>query len=81
MISTEKLTALLKKSHPKVDIIGIRGLVKTKESEYSFRFTYREKDDDFLSISDIVKYDFVKKKFIDKKYYGKSMPKKVKTKK
>jgi hypothetical protein len=68
MVSKEKLLTLVSKQNPGLEIIGIRGLVKTKEAEWSFRFTFREKDDDFLSISEIVKYDSIKRKLIvDKK--------------
>lgn len=68
MVSKERLMAILAKQNPKLEIIGIRGLVKSKETEWSFRFTYRAENDDFLSISDIVKYDSVKRKIIaDKK--------------
>lgn len=53
----EKLIlALVKQSKPKLEIMDLRGLVKTGENEWSFRYTYR--DGDFLSISKLFKVKF-----------------------
>lgn len=43
----------IKSENKGVEIAGLRGLVKSGENEWSFRFTYR--DEDFLSVSDLLK--------------------------
>ena len=80
MVSKERLQAIIAKQNPELEIIGIRGLVKTKESEWSFRFTYRDKNEDFLSISDIVRYDSIKRKIITENKIKKTSKNKIKAK-
>ena len=55
---------LVKQTKPKLEIMDLRGLVKTGENEWSFRYTYR--DGDYLTISKLfkVKLDEYKKKAI-----------------
>jgi len=64
-----RILELVKKTNPKLEIAGLRGLVKTNENEWSFRYTFM--DDDYLSISDLfkVKLEGLKKLpvFINKK--------------
>ena len=59
----------IKSENKSLEIAGLRGLVKSGENEWSFRFTYR--DEDFLSVSDLLKVqlDGIAKKpsFISKK--------------
>lgn len=57
----KRILELVKKTNPKLEIAGLRGLVKTNENEWSFRYTFM--DDDYLSISDLfkVKFDGLKK--------------------
>lgn len=57
----KRILELVKKTNPKLEIAGLRGLVKTNENEWSFRYTFM--DDDYLSISDLfkVKFDGIKK--------------------
>jgi hypothetical protein len=49
----KKILAFVKKEKPTLEIAGLRGLVKSGENEWSFRFTHREGD--FLSVSKIFK--------------------------
>jgi hypothetical protein len=57
----EKILDFIKAENKDLEIAGLRGLVKTNENEWSFRFTYM--DEDFLSISKLykVKLEGVKK--------------------
>lgn len=41
---------LVQKKNPKKNIIGLRGLVKTGEEEYTFSFTFQ--DGNYLSLSE-----------------------------
>ena len=72
----------IKKENPTLEIAGLRGLVKSGENEWSFRYTYRE--DDYLSVSNLLKIKFegIKKTpiFILKKRTKKSVKKTVKQK-
>lgn len=72
----------VKSKNKKKEIAGLRGLVRTGENEWSFRFTYREED--FLSMSKLfkVKLDGIKKipTFITEKRKKKSTSKTVKQK-
>lgn len=52
----KKILEFVKQKNPKLEIAGLRGLVKSGEHEWSFRFTYM--DDDFLSISKLFKITF-----------------------
>lgn len=52
MMTAKKLLKLLIKKNPKKEIIGIRGLTKVGETEYNFRYTYR--DGDYISLSDLM---------------------------
>lgn len=52
----------IKSKNKKLEIFGLKGLVKTGENEWSFRFTYRKGD--YLSISKLFK---VKLEGLDKK--------------
>lgn len=52
MMTAKKLLKLLIKKNPKKEILGIRGLTKVGESEYNFRYTYR--DGDYVSLSDLM---------------------------
>ena len=45
----------IKLKNKKLEIAGLRGLTKTGENEWSFRFTY--KNGDFLSVSKIIKIE------------------------
>lgn len=49
----EQILKVLKKENPDVEIGAIRGLVKSHENEWSFRYTFR--DGDYLAISEINK--------------------------
>lgn len=68
----------VKSKNKKLEIAGLRGLVRTGENEWSFRFTHR--DGDFLSVSKLfkVKLDGIKKTpiFIEKKSEKKTKKKK-----
>lgn len=52
----KRILELIQKTNPKLEIAGLRGLVKTNENEWSFRYTFI--DDDYLSISDLFKVKF-----------------------
>lgn len=69
-MTSKEIISLLKKKYPKKDIVGIRGLTKVGEQEFSFRYTYRSGD--FLSLSDLL---YVKK---DKKTPSKIVANKIK---
>jgi len=49
----KRILELVKKTNPKLEIAGLRGLVKTNENEWSFRYTFM--DEDYLSISELFK--------------------------
>jgi hypothetical protein len=49
----KKILDFIQSKKKKLEIAGLRGLVKTGENEWSFRFTYR--DEDSLSMSDLYK--------------------------
>ena len=49
----KKILDFIKSKNKKKEISGLRGLIKTGENEWSFRFVYR--DGDFLSLSKIIK--------------------------
>lgn len=49
----EQILKVLKKENPNATIIGLRGLVRTNENVWSFRYTFQ--DGDYLSISDEIK--------------------------
>ena len=49
----EIILTFVKSKNKKLEIAGLRGLVKTGENEWSFRFTYRK--DDYLSVSKLFK--------------------------
>lgn len=74
-----QILKFIKNEKPDLEISGLRGLVKTSENEWSFCFTYR--DEDFLSISDLVTVHFdgysVLKIVNDKKTNKKSKQKKI----
>lgn len=70
----KKILDFLKKENSELEIAGLRGLVKTGENQWSFRFTYR--NGDFLSVSNLFKIKlegigkipiFIKRKKISKK--------------
>ena len=46
----------IKKENPTIEIYGLRGLVRSGENEWRFRYTYR--DGDFLSVSKLLKIKF-----------------------
>lgn len=53
-MKAEKIILDFLKSEKKdLEIAGLRGLVRSGENEWSFRFTYR--DGDFLSVSKLLK--------------------------
>lgn len=68
-MSTEKsILDFIKSENKSLEISGLRGLVKTGESEWSFRYVYR--NEDFLSISKLTKVNVNtngKVSFIEKK--------------
>jgi len=81
----KNILELVKNSKPKKEIMDLRGLVKTGENEWSFRYTYR--DGDFLSISKLFKvkfdeftktFNFIKEKKSTKKVTKKQVVKKWK---
>jgi len=78
----KRILELVKKTNPKLEIAGLRGLVKTNENEWSFRYTFM--DDDYLSISELfkVKFEGLKKMpiFISDKKVAQKSAKKQKTK-
>lgn len=47
------IIGLLKQENPSIEIVGVRGLVKTGENEWSFRYTFR--DGNFLTLSNLRK--------------------------
>lgn len=51
-MTAKKLLKLLIQKNPKKEIIGIRGFTKVGESEYNFRYTYR--DGDYVSLSELM---------------------------
>lgn len=68
----EKIILDFVKSKKKdLEIAGLRGLVKTSENEWSFRFTYR--DGNFLTVSKLfkIKLEGIKKtpSFVGRKKY------------
>lgn len=72
-----KIISFVKKANKNLEIVGLRGLVKSGEYEWSFRYTYREGD--FLSISELIKIEISKEgKTISLK--NKKVIKKTKTK-
>ena len=74
-----KIINFIKQENKNLEIVGLRGLVKSGEYEWSFRFTYRE--DDFLSISELIKIQISKEgKTISLKNEKAIKKKKTKTK-
>jgi hypothetical protein len=59
-MTAKKIIKILNKKYPKKHIIGIRGLIKSGENEFSFRYVYRVGD--YLSISDTM---FINSKITD----------------
>lgn len=56
-MKTEKIILeFIRKEYSDLEIARINGLVKTGETEWSFRFTYR--DGDYLSVSKLIKIKF-----------------------
>ena len=53
MTIEKKILDFVKSKKKNLEIAGLRGIVKTGENEWSFRFTFREKD--FLSVSKLFK--------------------------
>lgn len=49
----EIILNFIKSKKKKIEIAGLRGLVKTGEEEWSFRYTFR--DEDSLSMSNLYK--------------------------
>lgn len=72
----------IKSKNKDLEISGLRGLVKTEENEWSFRFTYRKGD--YLSVSKLfkVKIEGIKKipSFVLSKKHSKENKKTIKQK-
>jgi len=51
-MTSKKIIKILKDKFPKKEIIGIRGLTKVGEHDFSFRYVFRSGD--HLSISDLM---------------------------
>jgi hypothetical protein len=66
----------VKKENKSLEIFGLRGLVKSGENEWRFRFVYR--DEDFLSVSKLFK---IKLEGLEKKPIFITQKRKKKTKK
>jgi D-hexose-6-phosphate mutarotase len=49
----QKILKVLKEENPNTIFLGLRGLVRTNENIWSFRYTFQ--DGDYLSISDEIK--------------------------
>lgn len=49
----QQILKILKKENPNTEIIGLRGLVRTNENIWSFRYTFQEGD--YLSLSNEIK--------------------------
>ncbi len=52
----KQILNLVKEKNPTLEIAGLRGLVKSGENQWSFRYTFR--DGDFLSVSKLLKIKF-----------------------
>lgn len=52
----KQILNLVKENNPTLEIAGLRGLVKSGENQWSFRYTFR--DGDFLSVSKLLKIKF-----------------------
>lgn len=49
----KKIIDFIKSKNKKLNLVGLRGLVKSGENEWSFRYTYQ--DGDYLSVSKLFK--------------------------